>query len=47
MKLELITPFKMRAAGGKTPAGEASSTPFPIVEYDFVLNKAAAVKKAA
>lgn len=33
--------------GGKTPTGETPSTPFYEVKYDFVLQKAATVQKAA
>ncbi len=47
VKPELITGFKKMEAGSKTPAGDVSATPFYVVEYDFVLNKTAAAKKAA
>lgn len=47
VKPELITQFTRKEAGTTTPTGEVSTTPFYVVEYDFVLNKTAAARKAA
>jgi|SRR5579872_481614 len=38
VKEELIAEFKLQP-GGKTPAGEDSSKPFYVVNYDFTLSK--------
>jgi len=46
VKPELITPFRQMPAG-PTPAGDVSDAPFYTVNYDFVLNKTAAERKAA
>jgi hydroxyquinol 1,2-dioxygenase len=47
VKEALITDFKLQPAGARTPTGEVSKEPFYLVNYDFVLPRAAAAAQAA
>lgn len=47
VKEALITDFKLQPAGTKTPTGEPAKEPFYLVEYDFVMPRAAAAQQAA
>jgi hydroxyquinol 1,2-dioxygenase len=47
VKEPLITEFKLMPAGSRTPTGETSKEPFYLVQYDFVLPRAASAAQAA
>ena len=47
VKEPLIVDFKKKPAGSKAPHGEVVNEPFYVVNYDFILDRAAAATVAA